>query len=136
MQDDITFDESAWPIVVVRYPKRIDQRDFDAHLERIIGYVKRDAPWGLLNDSRGAGHPNAVQRQAIATFYDRYEPLVRKNWRGSAIIFDSPLIVGVLTALTWIRPAPHPFKAFSNYAEGQRWLEARFEPGLLRKRVA
>lgn len=126
----IVFDDSRWPLVVVRYPKKIDHDDFMAHLDRVIDYVKRDEPWGMINDSRGSGHPNAVQRQAIASFYDEYEPIIRKNWRGTAIVFDSPIIAGVLTALTWLRPAPHPSKAFSNYDEGERWLLSRFEPAL------
>jgi hypothetical protein len=129
----IAFDDSQWPIVVVRYPKEIEQADFTAHLERVSTYVRRAEPWGMFNDSRGAGQPNARQRQAIATFYDQHEALVREHWRGTAIIFDSPLIVGVLTALTWLRPPPHPFKPFSNADEGRRWLEERFEPGRLQR---
>jgi len=126
----ILFDDSRWPLVVVRYPKKIDHADFMAHLDRVTGYVLRNEPWGMINDSRGAGHPNAVQRQAIASFYDAHEATVRANWRGTAIVFDSPIIAGVLTALAWLRPPPHPFKAFSNFDEGERWLVSCFAPEL------
>jgi hypothetical protein len=37
--------------------------------------------------------------------------------------------VGVLTALTWLRPPPHPFKPFTSYDEGARWVEGQFRPG-------
>jgi hypothetical protein len=131
MTHKIMFDDSCWPMVVVRYPKQIVHEDFLAHLERVVGYVQRDEPWGMLNDSRGAAHPNASQRQAIASFYDAHELLVRKNWRGTAVVFDSPMIAGVLTALTWLRPTPHPFKAFSSYEDGERWLRNRFTPSEL-----
>jgi hypothetical protein len=127
----IQFDESRWPIVVVRYPSSLEARDWDDHLSRVIRYVERDRPWGMINDSRGAGHPNAAQRQGIVNLYDRHEELVRKNWRGTAIVCDSKITVGVLTALTWVRPPPHPFRPFSSYDEGTRWVESMFRPGEL-----
>lgn len=130
--DSIEHDERAWPLVVVRYPKVIDHDDFMRHLRDVIGYIKRHEPWGMINDSRGSGHPNAKQRQAIASMYEEHESAVRAYWRATAIIFDSQVIVGVLTALTWIRPPPHPFRPFSNYVEGQRWVLDALPPGSIR----
>jgi len=118
----IGIDESQWPLVFVRYPKRIDDDDFSAHLRRVTEFVNRCEPWGMLNDSRGSGHPNARQRQAIVSMYEQHEHNIRAHWRGTAIIFDSPMIVGVLTALTWLKAPVHPFKAFSDYGEGLRWV--------------
>jgi hypothetical protein len=130
--ESIQFDDSAWPLVVLRYPKVIDHDDFMRHLERVVGYVKRREPWGMINDSRGSGHPNAKQRQAIANLYDAHEDSVRGFWRGTAIIFDSSVTVGVVTALTWLRPAPHPFKAFTDYDEGRSWVLSALPPGSIR----
>jgi hypothetical protein len=127
----IQFDDSRWPIVVVRYPHVIDPRDWDAHMARVVGYVKQDQPWGMINDSRGAARPTATQRQGIVNMYDDHENLVRKNWRATAIVFDSQLVVGVLTALSWARPLPHPFKSFTDYDEGASWIEGMFRPGEL-----
>lgn len=128
MTDRITFDEMHWPIVIVRYPGKLDQADFDRHIAKVESYLKRDQPFALLNDSRGAGAPNAGQRQAIAKVYDDHEPAVKKYWRGTAVVFDSPLIAGVLTAISWLRPPPHPFKAFTQYDEGMSWLNGLFDP--------
>ncbi len=128
MTELIRFDETHWPIVVVKYPARFHQSDFDQHIVRVVGFLKRDVPWAMLNDSRDAAAPNASQRQAIAKLYDDHEERVRKYWRGTAVVFDSPLIAGVLTALSWLRPPPHPFKAFSNYDDGMKWLKACMDP--------
>lgn len=114
-------DEGAWPLVVIHYPKLIEHQDFMSSLDRIIGFVQRGEPWVMINDARGSGHPNAKQRQAIASMYEAHEQEVRRHWRGSAIVFDSQVIVGVLTALVWLRPPPHPFRAFSDYNEGRSW---------------
>jgi hypothetical protein len=65
--------------------------------------------------------------------YDQFDALVRKNWRGTAIVSDSSIVVGVVTALSWLRPMPHPFRCFSDYEEGARWLESMFRPGELRE---
>lgn len=130
--ETIQVDESAWPVVVVRYPKVIEHGDFMRHLQRVVSFIKRREPWGMINDSRGAAHPNAKQRQAIATMYDDHEVAVREYWRGTAIIFDSQMIVGVLTALSWLRPPPHPFKAFVSYDDGERWVLNTLPPGSIR----
>ncbi len=119
--EKIEFDETAWPLVVVRYPKVIEQQDFERHLGRVVLFIKRQQPWAMVNDSRGSGHPDAKQRRAIAAMYDEHETLVRTFWRGAAIVFDSPLTVGVVTAISWIRSPPHPFKAFTSFDDGRRW---------------
>ena len=119
-------------MVFVRYPRNLDHGDFLDHLERITGFVKRREPWAMLNDSRGSGHPNAKQRQAIATMYEENETNVRAFWRGTAIIFDSQVIVGVLTALTWLKPPPHPFRAFSSYDDGLSWVTQLLPVGSVR----
>jgi hypothetical protein len=127
----ILFDESTWPIVVIRYPHVIDAEDWDKHMETVTGYVLRDRPWGMINDSRSSGGPTSKQRQGIIRMYDAHDALIRKNWRATAIITDSKVIVGVITALTWLRPPSHPFRPFSDYAEGARWVEKSFRPGEL-----
>lgn len=108
-------------MVVIHYPKLIEHKDFMSSLDRIIGFVQRGEPWVMINDARGSGHPNAKQRQAIASMYESHEQAVRRHWRASAIVFDSQVIVGVLTALVWLRPPPHPFRAFADYSEGKSW---------------
>lgn len=115
-------DDSTWPLVLLRYPPVMDHQDFLASLERIVGFIQRGQPWVMINDARGSDHPNAKQRQAIASMYDLHEPAVRRFWRGSAIIHDSQVIVGVLTALVWLRPPPHPFRAFADYQQGKQWV--------------
>lgn len=115
-------DDSQWPVVTLRYPKVIEHEDFMESLVRIVGFIHRGQPWVMINDARGSGAPNARQRQAIASMYESHDDVVRRHWRGSAIIFDSQITVGVLTALVWLRPPPHPFRAFADYQEGRRWV--------------
>lgn len=125
----ICIDESCWPLVIVRYPKRIDDADFEAHLARVTRFVRRAEPWGMLNDSRGAGHPSAKQRKDIVRMYEENEAAVRAHWRGTAVIFDSRVIVGVITAMTWLKAPIHPFQCFTDYDEGLRWVAARLPAG-------
>jgi hypothetical protein len=123
----IELDDSRWPIVVMRYPPTIDDDDFARHIERIVSYIQRREPWGLLNDTRDGAIPNLAQTKAIVAMYDANEALVRTYWRGTALVFDSPFFAAVLTTLTWMRPQFHPFKAFRRYDDAMAWLTERLE---------
>lgn len=126
----ITFDESCWPLVIVRYPRAFNQAEFDEHLAYVVSLVRRDEPWAMINDSRGAYTPNARQRGAIAEFYAAEAALVRKNWRSTALVIDNPLVAGIATAISWLTEPLHPFCAFWNYADAERYVLNHFEPGL------
>ena len=75
----------------------------------------------MINDVRVGPPPSAQHRKAISTMYQQHLPLVKKNWRGTAIVTSSSLIKGAITALNWLMPPPHPVKVCANYPDGERW---------------
>jgi hypothetical protein len=122
----IELDDTRWPIVVVRYPKvAIDDDDFARLIEGVTSYIHRREPWGMLNDTRDAAIPNRAQTKAIVAMYDANEALVRQYWRGTALVFDSPLFAAVVTTISWLRPPLHPLKTFRRYDDAVAWLDER-----------
>ena len=117
----ITFDKTRWPLVVVRYPDAFDEGDWDQLMQKIIAMVTSGQDYAMVNDARTGPPPTAAMRKQIADMYKTYRAEVEQHWRGTALIGTSPLIVGVMTALNWLTPPPHPVKVFRDYQEGETW---------------
>jgi hypothetical protein len=117
----IEVDHSRFPLVVLRNGRRFTDADFQAvtvHLEELL----RRGPFGVLNDTRGSPMPSPLQRRIIIKFYEDFDREIRAHLLATAIVGDSTLVRGVLTALQWIRPAPHPVKVFASMVDAERWV--------------
>jgi hypothetical protein len=128
-------DRSRYPLVVMRAGEDYTQEDWDALMRGMIQLIVK-GPFGLINDTRGGKMPNAVQRRAIAQMYADYERLTRAHLLASGIVGNSTLVNGILTALNWLKPPPHPVKVFSAITEAERWVVQHFSVELRRQVVA
>jgi hypothetical protein len=121
----IDLDRSRFPLVVLRASAKHTQADWDGMMEGMISLIKT-APFALINDTRGSRMPDAIQRRSIATMYADHEAEVRKNFLASGIVGSSSLVNGVLTALNWLKPPPHPVKVFRSVEAAEAWVLTHF----------
>jgi len=112
---------ARWPVIEITNPRSFTDDEWTALLDEIAGVIHRDRPFAMINDVRVGPPPSAQQRKAISLLYKENMDLVKKNWRGTALITSSALVQGAITALNWLMPPPHPVKVCSNYAEGEKW---------------
>lgn len=128
----IQLDRSRYPLVVLRYPREYDDAEFQALTAGMTELV-RGGPFGLINDTRGAPMPTPTQRRMITQHYADNDRDIRANFLACGIVGDSTLVRGVLTALNWVRPAPHPIKVFAGMAEAEAWVTGHFPEELARR---
>jgi hypothetical protein len=124
----LIFDESAWPLVYVRYPSNgLDDEGLEVFLERVMSYLRRRDKFACLIDCRGMTMAHtANQRRRITNWLE--EPELQRlspHAIAMAVLFRSALIRGALTAVNWIKPPPAPVKAFGSVAESAPWLRQR-----------
>jgi|SRR5688572_7277251 len=112
---------TRWPVIEVTNPPAFTDEEWTHLLAQIVDVIRRDRPFSMINDVRVGPPPSAQQRKAISQLYQENMALVKKNWRGTALITSSALVQGAITALNWLMPPPHPVKVCSNYAEGEKW---------------
>lgn len=129
----IELNTSRHPLVVLRAGSAYAQPEWD---RMVLGMVEliRQGPFGLITDARGGQMPNAVQRRSIVKVYEDYDRETRSHFLVAALVGESTLVRGVVTALTWVRPPPHPVKVFASLAEAEPWVLGHF-PAALRQRV-
>ena len=128
----IQMDRSRYPLVVLRYAREYDDADFLALAAGMTELV-RGGPFGLINDTRGAPMPTPRQRRVITQHYVDNDRDIVANFLACGIVGDSTLVRGVLTALHWVRPAPHPVKVFAGVAEAEAWVLGHFPEPLARR---
>jgi len=121
----IEFDIARHPLVIMRAGASYTQADWNQLMKRMIEVIQM-GPFGLVNDTRESPMPDALQRRSIAQMYTEHEANVRKNFLASGIVGSSSLVNGVLTALNWIKPPPHPVKVFLSTAAAEEWVLSRF----------
>lgn len=127
----IEVDVSRYPLVVLRYGHQLTDADWSACAAR-VGELIRRGPFGMINDVRSGSVPSPVQRRMIIALYDENDRDVRAHVLASALVGESMLLRGVLTALTWVRPAPHPMAVFGTLSAAEEWVLGHFPEELRR----
>lgn len=101
------------------------QADWNQLMKGVVELIQA-GPFGLINDTRGSPMPDPLQRRSIAQMYTDNEANVRRNFRASGIVSGSNLVNGVLTALNWLKPPPHPVKVFLSIDAAEEWVLSHF----------
>ncbi|XYH96573.1 hypothetical protein ACMHYB_53810 [Sorangium sp. So ce1128] len=128
----IELDRSRYPLVVMRAGEDYTPEDWDALMSSMIQLIL-EGPFGLINDTRGSKMPNAMQRRSIAQMYIDHESQTRAHLLASGIVGNSTVVNGIVTALNWLKPPPHPTKIFVSLTDAERWVLQHFSHDLRRR---
>lgn len=119
-------DERSWPRVRCTLA---DAPVSDEALFRTVALLgaiaRRGERYTLLIDARSAQPLGARQRKLVADLSVPTAAYAARNCAGSAIVVSNGVLVGVLTALHWLKPTGYPEKAFDSVSAAEQWLEAR-----------
>lgn len=123
----VQIDRAALPLLRITY---IDDYP-DAELKRFLGELEGvlalpGRKVGLIDLTR-AVVGTAKQRQMHAQWIEKYEGQLQKQFTAAAIVTDSALIRGSITAVFWIRPLPLPTHVAATVAQAQVWLSPYLE---------
>jgi hypothetical protein len=118
---DFEFDESAWPIVVVRWHGRPSDPSLVAALARMDSFVARCERFGLLIDSRGGGGLTPEQRGLLIAHMKKNEALNTK-YLVQAFVAGDLIARTLYWGVQLISPAPFPTKVFRDFEAAHAWL--------------
>lgn len=123
----ITFDESRWPLVVVRYGAQVDENEFEELLTRLDENVKRTAAarqkTTLIYDSSSGYQASPRIRKRQAEWMKDNADITRLNCVGIGFVINSSLVRGVLTAILWLSDMPAPYHVVGTLSEAEDWCE-------------
>jgi hypothetical protein len=129
----IEFELSRYPLVIVRIGSAYSNAEWNQMLLELVQIIKR-GPFGVIADLRNGQMPNAVQRRSFIDMYERHDQLTRAHFLALGAIGASAVLGRVITALNWLRPAPHPVKVFATFGAAEAWVLEQL-PESVRQRV-
>lgn len=129
MPQQLKWDESQWPVVVVHYPDGpIAKPVMEEYLAHILTLFERKLPFAVIGFHETSGSAmGAETRVFAASFNKKYHDQFGAYMRGLAIVSTSMLARTALMAVHWISPFPYPTKAFRTQKEALAWIQARLD---------
>lgn len=118
----IDLDISSWPIVVTR-PRGgvLQDHELTDYLERFrVEIGKRLGMYVSVLDLRESPTLTPTQRRTISNGMDN-DNASQRQCVGAALIFESAIMRGVLTAILWIKQPKHEVKVFGDVEAAKAW---------------
>lgn len=133
-------DFSLWPVSVITPPARpMSDADYRAYLDwsrRYIVCVGR--PYAMVIDARNVAPTPATQRKILADHMASTREFSSRYCAGVAMIYDSIVMRGVMTAIFWLVSPAYPTAVCATLDEGKDWCHAQLDGfmGQLNRRVS
>jgi hypothetical protein len=121
-------EDKVWPFVISIIPPDPSVAFFEVYFAKQMELANRKERWVHLVDVRLVEKlPDAKVRSAVASHTKKIEALSSSYNVGTATVIKSSVVRGILTAIHWMMPPPHPFSNVASPDEGIAYLRARLE---------
>jgi hypothetical protein len=82
--------------------------------------------FALILDFRQYADVPSRQRKILTDGMKQNQEIYKQYCVGAAMVFESPVIRGVLMAMFWLVKPDHPTKIFKNYEDAMSWVQSQF----------
>jgi hypothetical protein len=125
------FDDSLWPLLIIRLPPQTSPRHHEENLATISAYVRRKERQIHVYDLRRVGMVSAEQRQRQVEWLRENEGLMQDHLLGAALIISSPFVRLAMSVILHLT-APHvhvqvPVVTVASMDAAVAWAVERFE---------
>lgn len=116
-------DDSAHPIIVVRFLGTHTDDEFEGYLARMSELLADSRGiHGLVLDATQAKVPTGRQARMQANWMRDNAVGIRERTVGTAFVLSSPALRGVLKAILMMQPIPSPYRVVPTPEEATAWL--------------
>ncbi len=122
------FDVQHFPLVLVRSPAVIDEdgiRDMFARFDELYRAKKRYA--AVIDSTRTRELPTPKLRKVLTDLTEASTADARRWCVGTAMVVNSSIVRGLLTAVAWVVQSPTPTVHVATPREAVNWCRARLE---------
>lgn len=103
---------------------KLTQDDWDRYVAHHLALANSGATrLSLMTIARAPNPPNAHMRRQISELIEEQSHILDRV-NANAMVLDSALARGALTAINWISPKPFHEKTFKHFADAAVWLAA------------
>jgi hypothetical protein len=123
----ITFDDSLWPLLVVRFSGTPTNQQFEDYLATRQMYLDRREKHALIYDTVRFNVLTNEQRQRQINWLRERTKLMQDTSLGSALVIVSPVMRLTLSIVLQFSQAKTPTYAARSLPEAARWAAGRLE---------
>lgn len=108
----------SWPIAVsaIFGKEHSEQALHDAYAQW-SAFLRRGPHVLIMDMTRGTAGATAAQRARVATWISQNQALLKERQLAHVMVMDSPIIRGIVTAVSWLRPSASPQYATATLEE-------------------
>jgi hypothetical protein len=122
----VRFDTSAWPLLVIRMPDRLDLEAIESFFEGLDAVFARKSRFSAIVDTTAlSGFPDAVGRQRLVEGLNKRSFTEKAYTVGNGVVIVSAAARAVLTAINWVRPPITTQYLVADFAEAVEWCCGR-----------
>jgi hypothetical protein len=130
-ESGILFEESAWPLLLIRAPGTVTTRQQAEGLASIAAYLRRGEKFIGIVDMRSLGQVPPEQRHRQLEWFREHESLIHETLLGLGLVIHSPIVRLAMSVIFHFKPLPVPHITVSDVSTAAAWAAQRFlEAGL------
>lgn len=125
------FDTRRDPLLVLEWAESYSTEQLVNALDEVTRYLDNHArtPFALLADVTRRKDSTVSNRTALTNFVKRNEASIKAQCVGWAVVHQSKLVQGALTAIFWFKAPEWEMKSFTTRADAEAWLAERIRVG-------
>ncbi len=124
----IILQTSDWPVAIVSPHGVVSDEqlskffvDYSAMLQGKL------ESYAIIIDLRRASEMPAKQRKLLTDYMKQQEAVVGRHCAGTVLVFDSPVMRAILTAIFWVRNPPQEVHVAGNLADATNWAHGALQ---------
>lgn len=129
MAEPITFDDSRWPLLLVKHPAEpVDKQSTLDYLVRLEAYFLRKEKFVAVFDVSGTKPPTAEHRFMVASWIKAKQEIIRPHLLGTAYVMPNLIQRVVLTTFLKFMDTTEiigPVKVFNTMGKAKAWARGR-----------
>jgi hypothetical protein len=118
----LIIDRKHLPMLQLRYVGDYSDAELSDFLSGLDALLKQPGRKVCVFDLTKAAAGTARQRQLQAAWIAKNEQALTRDFAAAAIVTDSAIIRGTVTAIFWIRPLPFPTNVVATFEAADAWL--------------
>lgn len=123
----VQFDDSLWPLLVVKFVGTTSDQEFEAYLTRMTGYLQRGDKHICIYDSTEMKDSPLVHRQKQLEWLKANDALLRQWMIGTGFVITSPIIRLAMNVISQLNKPPCPQTATPTMQAALEWAAERFK---------
>lgn len=124
----VFFDDSLWPLLIVRFVGELGPAQLEEHLVTLAGFLEREDRYISLMDASQLSDKGAAEhRRRFLEWMDAHGALLRERLLGSVLLIRSPFLRLMLRVFLHVKPLAVPYVVVSDTREAAAWAAGRLE---------